>query len=106
MCKEEAVAVGYPTTSTLRPRFMVKAGSTAMVNGSPAVKRNPERRDDLVKKGILAVHPSNPNLFVFQRDYEFSSASAAGDIIIDGSSSAPQSWKNIRTGRSLRDDLR
>lgn len=103
--RQLAVAYGYPSTSGRRPKFVVKAGSTAMKNGSPNVKRKDWLTDELARKGILVTDPSNPNLWKFQRDYEFNSASAAGDVINDGNLSAPQYWKNTTTGNSLKEDL-
>lgn len=103
--RQLAVAYGYPSTTGRRPKFVVKAGSTAMKNGSPNVKRKSWLTDELVRKGILAPAPQNPRLWVFQQDYEFSSASAAGDVINDGNLSAPQYWTNTSTGTSLKEDL-
>ena len=103
--RQLAVAHGYPSTPGSRPKFVVKAGSTAMKNGSPNVKRKNWLTDELVRKGILSPDPRNPSLWVFQRDHEFSSASAAGDVINDGNLSAPQYWKNTTTGKSLKEDL-
>ncbi len=85
---------------------MVKAGSTAMRNGTPSVKRKDWLTDELVRTGVLAPHPANARLWLFQRDYEFSSASAAGDVINDGNLSAPQYWRNTSTGKTLKEDLR
>ncbi|MCR8726468.1 DUF4357 domain-containing protein [Frigidibacter sp. ROC022] len=103
--RQLAVAYGYPSTPGKRPKFVVKAGSTAMRDGSPNVKRKNWLTDELVRKGILAPDPGNPRLWVFQKDYEFSSASAAGDVINDGNLSAPQYWRNTVTGKSLKEDL-
>ena len=103
--RQLAVAYGYPSTSGRRPKFVVKAGSTAMKDGLPNVKRKNWLTDELVQKGILAPDPRNPRLWVFQQDYEFSSASAAGDVINDGNLSAPQYWMNTSTGNSLKEDL-
>jgi 5-methylcytosine-specific restriction protein B len=83
----------------------VKAGSTAMRNGSPSEKRKDWLTDQLVTKGVLASHPTNPNLWVFTQDYEFTSPSAAGDVINDGNLSAPQYWRNTLTGKTLKEDL-
>ncbi len=103
--RQLAVAYGYPSTSGKRPNFVVKTGSTAMKDGSPNVKRKNWLTDELVHKGILGPDPRNPKLWVFRQDYEFSSASAAGDVINDGNLSAPQYWKNTTTGKTLKEDL-
>jgi adenine-specific DNA-methyltransferase len=101
--RQLAVAYGHPSTGGSRPKFVVKAGSTAMKNGSPNVKRKTRLTDELVRKGILAPDPRDSSLWVFQQDHEFSSA--AGDVINDGNLSAPQYWKNTTTGKSLKEDL-
>ncbi|MDF0603316.1 DUF4357 domain-containing protein [Psychromarinibacter sp. C21-152] len=103
--RQLAVAYGYPSTTGSRPKFVVKAGSTAVKNGSPNVKRKNWLTDELVRKGILAPDPRNSSLWVFQQDHEFSNASAAVDVVNDGNLSAPQYWKNTTTGRSLKEDL-
>lgn len=50
-------------------------------------------------------HPTDPELYVFAVDYEFTSATAAGDVINDSNFSAPQWWLNVDTGQSLKLDL-
>jgi len=82
--------------------FLVRSGSTAMREGSPKVKRDREERDRLVRQGVL-VPDSDPRLYRFARDYEFTSASQAAGIIKDGNSSGPQQWKHERTGETLKD---
>jgi len=103
--RQSAVAYGEPTSSGKRPTFRVNAGSTAMKNGSPSVKRKEHLTYELVRNGVLIPHPSNPQLWQFSKDYEFTSASAAGDVINDGNLSAPQYWTNTKTGKSLKEDL-
>lgn len=76
-----------------------------MRSGSPSVKRKDWLTDELVRKGILAPHPTNNRLWIFQQDYEFTSASAAGDVINDGNLSAPQYWINTSSGKTLKEDL-
>ena len=71
--------------------FVVRAGSTAMKDGSPRVKRDRPLRDKLVREGVLVLH-SNRDLYVFTRDYEFTSASPAAGIVKDGNASGPQLW--------------
>lgn len=98
---QRAQAHGHPVDDG----FLVKAGSTAMRNGSPMVKRDREERDRLVRIGVL-VPDSDAELFRFARDYVCSSASQAGGIVKDGNCSGPQSWKNVVSGKALQDDLR
>tara|TARA_R110002110_G_scaffold324115_1_gene536155 strand:- start:74 stop:418 length:345 start_codon:yes stop_codon:yes gene_type:complete len=103
--RQLAVAFGHPSSGGKRPKFLVKANSTAMRGGSPNVKRKEELTDKLVRSGVIIPHPTNGKLWVFSRDYEFSSASAAGDVINDGNLSAPQYWINTVTGKTLKEDL-
>lgn len=95
---EEAQAFGRPT----QDGFMVRAGSTAMVNGSPKVKRDRPLRDRLVREGVL-VPGADHRLYRFSRDYVFTSASAAAGVIKDGNSSGPQQWIHETTRKSLKD---
>ena len=79
--KEQALALGKPVPTG----FLVLAGSTAMRNGSPKIKRNLAERDRLVREGVLEPD-ANPVLFRFSADHEFSSRSLAAGIVIDGNS--------------------
>lgn len=83
----------------------MKAGSTAMRDGSPNVKRKEDLTAKLVRSGTLVPHPTNSRLWQFAKDHEFTSASAAGDVINDGNLSAPQYWINTDTGATLKEDL-
>lgn len=98
---ERAQAFGRPTDGG----FTVRIGSTAMVNGSPKVKRDRPLRDKLLREGVL-VPDGDPDLYRFTRDYEFTSASAAAGVIKDGNSSGPQQWLHETTKSSLQDMLR
>jgi hypothetical protein len=84
---------------------MVKAGSTAMRGGSPNVKRKDWLTDQLLRDGVIKPHPKDGYLYIFTQDYEFTSASAAGDVSNDGNLSAPQYWINVKTGKTLKEDL-
>ncbi len=86
--KELALAFGKDVPGG----FLVRAGSTAMCNGSPKEKRNRPERDQLVASGIL-VQDINPALFRFAVDHKFSSKSAAAGVVIDGNSSVGV-WKD------------
>lgn len=98
MTPENAQAFGRPTANG----FLVRAGSTAMVDGSPNKKRDRPLRDKLVANGVL-VRNASPELYRFACDHEFSSSSAAGGIIKDGNCSGPGAWKRVSDGLSLRD---
>lgn len=96
---EKAQAYGRPMSGR---EFVVLAGSTAMRRGSPKVKRNKAERDRLVKAGIL-VADADPRLYRFTVDHLFSSSSQAAGVIKDGNASGPSLWKDVKTGRSLKD---
>jgi len=98
MTPETAQAYGRPTPDG----FLVRVGSTAMINGSPKIKRDRVLRDQLVAEGIL-VRSQDPDLYQFAKDHEFTSSSAAGGIIRDGNCSGPSAWKRIEDGLSLRE---
>jgi hypothetical protein len=82
--------------------FLVREGSTAMVNGSPRVKRDREERDRLVRQGVL-VPDSDPELYRFSRDHVFGSSSVAGGVVKDGNCSGPQSWRRRTDGKTLKE---
>lgn len=84
--------------------FLVRKGSTAMVNGSPRVKRDREERDRLVRQGVLVLD-SDPDLYRFSRDHAFASPSVAGGVVKDGNCSGPQSWRRAGDGATLKEAL-
>lgn len=96
MTPQTAQAYGRPTNEG----FLVRAGSTAVVNGSPNIRREKALRDRLLGEGVL-VKSSDPALYRFSRDHLFNSPSAAGGVIKDGNCSGPGAWKRLRDGRSL-----
>lgn len=98
---QAAQAHGHPTGDG----FVVHKGSTAMGNGSPAVKRDRALRDQLVRSGVLVPDAADPRLYRFSRNHEFSSASAAAGIIKDGNASGPSLWTEVKSGQSLKDFL-
>lgn len=96
----EAQAYGVPHERG----FLVRAGSTAMRDGTPKVKRNRPERDRLLRNGVL-VPDANPAVLRFAADHVFTSPSQAGGVVKDGNCSGPQSWKHTRTGRTLKSHL-
>src|SRR3546814_409327 len=98
---ETAQAYGRPLPGG---EFLVGKGSTAMRHGSPNVKRDEHDRDALVRNGVLTPDPDGRH-YRFSRDHVFSSSSKAAGIIKDGNASGPSLWKEVSTGRSLRDYL-
>lgn len=98
MRPQKAQAFGRPEKNG----FLVRLGSTAMLNGSPRVKRYREERDRLVRQGVL-VPDTDPDLYRFSRDHLFGSASAAGGVVKDGNCSGPQSWRRPSDGKTVKD---
>jgi len=98
MRPQKAQAFGRPEANG----FLVRQGSTAMINGSPSVKRDREERDRLVRQGVL-VPDSDPDLYRFSQDHLFGSPSVAGGVIKDGNCSGPQSWRRESDGKTLKD---
>jgi hypothetical protein len=70
MRPEKTQAYGRPEVEG----FLVRKGSTAMLEGSPCVKRNREERDGLIKAGVL-VPDQDPELLRFTSDHLFHSCS-------------------------------
>ncbi len=106
----DAVATGFPVGRTdggKQVRFLVRAGSTALVRSQGADRdgKLKTRIEELKNGGILAPHPKREDLLVFVRDYLFSSPTAAGDVVNGANLSAPSQWKHTETGISLKDWL-
>jgi uncharacterized protein YfaP (DUF2135 family) len=98
---QEAHAYGRPLRDG---EFKVLAGSTAMREGSPTVKRDRPVRDRLVREGVL-VPDADPSRYRFAKDYVFTSCSQAAGVIKDGNSSGRSQWENEKTGQTLKDYL-
>ena len=94
--KEKAHAVAIMTEKG----FLVRAGSTAMANGSPHEKRDRNLRDKLISEGVLVSH-RDPDLLRFTRDFEFSSPSAAAGVVKDGNSSGTNDWRDVLSGKRM-----
>lgn len=103
-----AVATGFPVGEGPRPKFVVEAGSTALLRNSGANREGllPSKREALMESGILYQHPRDPTLLVFSQNHVFSSATAAGDIVNGANTSAPEKWKCRSTGIALKDWLK
>lgn len=98
---QSAEAFGRPLPDG---RFVVLAGSTAMRNGSPHVKRDIYDRDKMVREGIL-VPDTDHERYRFSRDYTFNSNSKAAGVIKDGNASGPTLWRDSSNGETLKDFL-
>lgn len=101
----KAEAYGYPLSLERMPAFLVTRGSTALRDGPAQEKRGRGDTDALVRDSVLIDHPTERDLYLFDRDYEFGSSSRAGTVINDGNFSGPGRWLNISTGSSLKSDL-
>lgn len=62
----KAKAFGQPEGN----EFIFRKDSTAMMNGSPCVKRDRDERVRLVCQGVLVID-RNPDLYRFSRDHTF-----------------------------------
>lgn len=91
--------MGFPSAGG----FLVKAGGKARVEGNRFKKRNRATRQELINHGVLTL-AADRSTYVLTRDHLFNSASQAADVMLDGPCSGPQSWKNPRTGRTLKDE--
>ncbi|WP_083807358.1 AAA family ATPase [Agrobacterium tumefaciens] len=98
--KELALAFGKPVASG----FLVRAGSTAMREGSPTVKRNRGERDRLVREGVL-IPDDNPALYRFEEDHVFTSPSLAAGVVIDGNSNGGHWQANPTATRELTEHV-
>ena len=95
-------AVGFH----LEPEFLVLRDSEAFVEEAPAFERPEDRgardlRESLIEDGTLVLRDS-PNLYVFQRDYVFHSASLAASVILARAASGPEEWRDA-SGTKLVD---
>ena len=95
-CKIKGLIAKGRRTST---GFVVLKDSQAVLAHRKSAVHTARNRDKLVERGILA---PNDDHFIFSRDYEFSSPSAAAAAVRGGSSNGLTSWKN-ESGIRLRD---
>ena len=86
--------------------FVVREGSFGPKEVQPGwsntYPRERARREQLVESGVLESHSQLPNAYRFTRDYQFSSSSQAAGIVLGGSYSGPQEWKDM-SGTLLKD---
>ncbi len=91
-------ATGRPTESG----FLVLKGSEAVLEERPSVKKYPypaRLRSELISEGVLV---EQADKYVFAKDYEFSSPSAAASVIHGGQANGLQAWRD-RRGVSLKE---
>jgi hypothetical protein len=82
--------------------FVVFKGSEAVLQERPSTKKYQyaaNLRSVLMKEGVLV---KNGEKLVFQKDYEFSSPSAAAAVIHGGQANGLTAWKDSR-GRTLKE---
>ncbi|MCP8898707.1 GIY-YIG nuclease family protein [Gilvimarinus xylanilyticus] len=95
---KDAVATGYLTPNGM----LVKAGSQAVLEERASAKKWPTvlaHRNKLIEEGGL-IHQEGR--WVFVKDTEFSSPSAAAAVIHGGSANGLVAWKDAH-GRTLKD---
>jgi hypothetical protein len=81
--------------------FVVVAGSTAVANESTYIHPYLSTlRKALLEKGILK--SEGGELVVFSQDYEFTSPSTAGGVVLGRPVSGPECWRD-ESGRTLRE---
>jgi hypothetical protein len=81
--------------------FVVFRGSTAVLEDRPSAQSYPyvlTQRKELIADGTLV---EKEGLFLFTKDSEFSSPSAAAAVIHGGSANGLTAWKN-EDGKSLK----
>ncbi len=81
----------------LNEEFLVLSGSEAFVETAPAFGRPEDRgarelRDALVADGTLV---PKGDVYAFQVDYLFHSASLAASVILARAASGPEEWRDI-----------
>jgi hypothetical protein len=91
-------ATGRPTENG----FLVLKGSEAVLEERPSVKKYPypsTLRSQLISEGVLT---EDAKMYVFAKDYEFSSPSAAASVIHGGHANGLREWKDSN-GVSLKE---
>lgn len=82
--------------------FVIFQGSTAVLEERPGAEKYPyvvARRKELIANGILI---EKSGFFIFTKDAEFSSPSAAAVVIHGGSANGLTAWKT-KDGKSLKE---
>lgn len=78
--------------------FVVYKGSQAVLEHRKSAVHTKRRRESLVEKAVLEARSDH---YIFTRDYEFSSPSAAGAVVRCGSTNGLTAWKTT-TGKTLK----
>jgi len=94
--------LGAPTPDG---EFIVFAGSVGQrgllssVEGEATGHKIERRRDDLLKRGVIASLDSRT--FVFKRNWVFNAPSPPAELLFGGARSGPDVWANLETGLTL-----
>ena len=93
--RQGSTAVVVAVALNLDPEFLVLRGSEAFVEISPAFRRDRDRsarelRNSLIDDGTLVLAG---DVYVFQADYVFHSASLAASVILGRAASGPVEWR-------------
>lgn len=92
-------ATGYRENSG----FVIMKGSIANTQTVPSISDSVKNiRTILENSGILQKHDNNH--LIFTSDYLFASLSQAAGVIRGGSVSGPLSWKNKKTGKTIKEE--
>lgn len=78
--------------------FLVAKGSEAVLDVRKSAKRMPARRQKLIDKGVMQLMNDR---YVFNRDWEFSSPSAAAAMVVGGAANGLMLWRN-KLGEPLK----
>lgn len=89
-------AKGYEAPSG----FVVVSGSQAVNQVVPSMPPSSKKlREELIEQEVMV---TDGEVYRFTQDYRFASPSAASDVVLGGSTSGLQSWRDVE-GRSLKD---
>lgn len=79
--------------------FVVLKGSQAVLEHRPSAKWTRKKREDLIDSRVLVQEDDH---YIFSKDFEFSSPSAAGAAVRGGATNGLKAWKTS-DGKSLKE---
>lgn len=98
---QKVIAKGYPVGTRSKPQFIVQQGSqSVLLNVDSTPEHISNLREQLLSDETLKLDPQN-NCFIFTKDMQFSSPSAAASIIAGNVRNGLDVWIN-RHGFSLK----
>lgn len=83
--------------------FIVLKGSTASAKPAKSWDTYLNLHKELVDDGVLALDPTNAELYTFKKDYPFKSPSAAGSVVSASTVSGRAVWKVSGSGQTYGD---